>query len=142
MKSLRTLLRSRLEWVEDQLMKNAEKNGYGYITPSMARLYSYLGDNPVPMSELARRLKISRQAVHQLVAEGLNSNFLEVVDSSEDKRIKLVKFSEKGRQMSDVALAEIHQAEKDLAKYLGEDNVKALRRILEMDWPDDLTSNQ
>jgi len=141
-KSLRTLLRSRLEWVEDQLMKNAEKNGYGYVTPSMARLYSYLGDTPVPMSELARRLKISRQAVHQLVAEGLNSDFLEVIDSPEDKRIKLVKFSEKGKKMSDIALTEIHQAEKELIQHLGEDNVKELRRILEMDWPDDFTSDQ
>jgi DNA-binding MarR family transcriptional regulator len=137
-KSLRTLLRTRLEWVEDRLMKNAEKNGYGYVTPSMARLYSYLGSAPVPMSELARRLKISRQAVHQLVTEGINANFLEVIDSPEDKRIKLVKFSADGKKMSAVALAEIHQAEEDLAKIIGESNVKELRRILELDWPEDL----
>lgn len=137
MKSLRTLLRSRLEWVEDQLMKNAEKNGYGYITPSMARLYSYLGESPIAMSELARRLNISRQAVHQLVSEGLNSDFLEVIDSPKDKRIKLVKFSKEGKKMSDVALAEIHQAEFELEKRLGAENVKQLRQILEMDWSND-----
>jgi DNA-binding MarR family transcriptional regulator len=136
-KSLRTLLRSRLEWVEDQLMKNAEKNGYGYITPSMARLYSYLGESPIAMSELARRLNISRQAVHQLVSEGLNSDFLEVIDSPKDKRIKLVKFSKEGKKMSDVALAEIHQAEFELEKRLGAENVKQLRQILEMDWSND-----
>lgn len=136
------MLRNRLEWVEDQLMKNAEKNGYGYITPSMARLYSYLGDSPVPMSSLARRLKISRQAVHQLVAEGLTSDFLQVIDSPEDKRIKLVKFSDKGKKMSAVALAEIHQTEHELEKYLGTENVKQLRRILEMDWPHDLHTDQ
>jgi DNA-binding MarR family transcriptional regulator len=135
-KSLRTLLRSRLEWIEDHLMKNAEKNGYGYVTPSMARLYSYLGETPVPMSELARRLQISRQAVHQLVAEGLNSKFLEVINSPDDKRIKLVKFSTNGKEMSDIALAEIHQAEQELAKHLGEDNIKQLRRILELPWPE------
>ena len=142
MKSLRTLLRSRLEWVEDQLMQNAEKNGYGYITPSMARLYSYLGESPVPMSELARRLKISRQAVHQLVTEGLNSDFLEVIDCPDDKRIKMVKFSKNGKKMSDIALTEIHQSEQDLIKCLGEDNVKELRRILELKWPRDLPLDQ
>lgn len=135
-KSLRTLLRTRLEWVEDRLMKNAEKNGYGYVTPSMARLYSYLGSAPVPMSELARRLKISRQAVHQLVTEGINANFLEVIDSPEDKRIKLVKFSTNGKEMSDIALAEINKAELELAEHLGEDNIKQLRRILELEWPE------
>lgn len=137
MKSLRVLLRTRLEWIEEQLMQNAEKNGYGYITPSMARLYSYLGYHPVPMSELARRLKISRQAVHQLVNEGISSGFLEVTDSPHDKRIKMVQFSENGKQMAIVAIAEINKAEEELKRYLGAENVLELRRILELKWPDD-----
>lgn len=137
MKSLRVLLRKRLEWIEDRLMENAEKNGYGYISPSMARLYSYIDNRPMPMSELARKLKISRQAVHQLVAEGINSDFLEVIDSETDKRIKMVQFSENGKKMAAVALAEIRQAEENLKTHLGEENVFELRRILELSWPDD-----
>lgn len=137
MKSLRVLLRKRLEWIEDRLMENAEKNGYGYISPSMARLYSYIDNRPMPMSELARKLKISRQAVHQLVAEGINSDFLEVIDSETDKRIKMVQFSENGKKMAAVALAEIRQAEENLKTHLGEENVLELRRILELSWPDD-----
>lgn len=116
-------------------MANAEKNGYGYVSPSMARLYSYLGNEPIPMSELARRLKISRQAVHQLVAEGINSDFLTLVNSPHDKRIKLVKFSTNGKEMSKVALAELRQIEQELENSLGLENVQALRRILELDWP-------
>lgn len=137
MKSLRVLLRTRLEWIEDHLMQNAEKNGYGYVTPSMARLYSYLGHAPVPMSELARRLKISRQAVHQLVNEGIHSGFLELLDSSADKRVKMVQFSEEGYKMASVALGEIAKAEKELQNCIGIENVKELRRILELKWPDD-----
>lgn len=137
MKSLRVLLRTRLEWIEEHLMQNAEKNGYGYITPSMARLYSYLGNTPVPMSELARRLKISRQAVHQLVNEGINSGFLELLDSPKDKRVKMVQFSQEGQKMAAVAIAEINKAEEELKQYLGAENVQQLRRILELKWPDD-----
>lgn len=137
MKSLRVLLRTRLEWIEEHLMQNAEKNGYGYITPSMARLYSYLGNTPVPMSELARRLKISRQAVHQLVNEGINSGFLELLDSPKDKRVKMVQFSQQGQKMAAVAIAEINKAEEELKQYLGAENVQQLRRILELKWPDD-----
>jgi DNA-binding MarR family transcriptional regulator len=136
-KSLRVLLRTRLEWIEEHLMQNAEKNGYGYITPSMARLYSYLGNTPVPMSELARRLKISRQAVHQLVNEGINSGFLELLDSPKDKRVKMVQFSQEGQKMAAVAIAEINKAEEELKQYLGAENVQQLRRILELKWPDD-----
>lgn len=135
MKSLRVLLRTRLEWVEEHLIQNAEKNGYGYITPSMARLYSYLGNSAVPMSELARHLKISRQAVHQLVTEGVNSGFLELLNCPKDKRIKMVKFSIEGKKMAEVALEEINNAEEKLKQKIGEDNVRELRRILELKWP-------
>lgn len=137
MSSLRTLLRQRLEWIEDRLMQNAEKNGYGYISPSTARLYSYLSDEPTPMPQLAKRLKISRQAVHQLVSEGIQSGFLELCDSPSDKRVKMVKFSAQGSQMSAVARAEIDQAEQQLIQSIGAENVEQLRRILQMPWPQD-----
>lgn len=135
-KSLRVLLRTRLEWIEEYLMQNAEKNGYGYISPSMARLYSYLGSAAVPMSELARRLKISRQAVHQLVTEGVKSNFLELINCPNDKRIKLVQFSDEGQKMAAVAISEINNAEQELKRKIGAKNVAELRRILELEWPE------
>lgn len=137
MTSLRTLLRRRLEWIEDRLMNNAEKNGYGYISPSIARLYSYLGPSPVPMPELAKRMKISRQAVHQLVGEGVQAGFLQLCNSPTDKRVKMVFFTEQGLEMSCVARAEIDQAEQELITCLGIENVQHLRRILELNWPDD-----
>lgn len=137
MKSLRVLLRKRLEWVEDRLMENADINGYGYISPSMARLYSYIDHQPTPMSDLARKLKISRQAVHQLVGEGIESGFLQLTNASSNKKIKMVQFSEAGQAMAKVALAEIEKAENKLKLSLGEDNVRELRRILELDWPED-----
>lgn len=138
MKSLRFLLRSRLEWIEETLMKHAEKNGYGYISPSTARLYSYLGPEPVAMSDLARQLKVSRQAVHQLVTEGVNAGFLELCDNPQDKRVKLVQFTVQGRKMSAVAQRELQQIEQQLAQHLGAEQVATLRKILESSWPNDV----
>lgn len=112
-----------------------EKNGYGYISPSMAKLYSYLGDEPIPMSKLARDLKISRQAVHQLVTEGINADFLSLVNSPQDKRIKMVQFSTNGEAMAKAALAELKQIEYELEAALGHKNLKELKRILALDWP-------
>lgn len=111
------------------------KNGYGYISPSMAKLYSYLGDEPIPMSKLARDLKISRQAVHQLVTEGINADFLSLVNSPQDKRIKMVQFSTNGEAMAKAALAELKQIEYELEAALGHKNLKELKRILALDWP-------
>lgn len=138
MQSLRALLRSRLEWIEEILMQHAEKNGYGYISPATARLYSYLGNEAVAMSVLARQLKVSRQAVHQLVTEGVNAGFLELCNNPQDKRVKLVQFSAEGRKMSAVAMQELQRIEQQLMQHLGEAEVKTLRQILEMPWPNDL----
>lgn len=137
MQSLRTLLRSRLEWIEETLMQHAEKNGYGYISPATARLYSYLGNDAVAMSVLARQLKVSRQAVHQLVTEGVNAGFLELCDNPQDKRVKLVQFTAKGRKMSAVAMQELQDIEQQLMQHLGKEQVETLRNILQMPWPGD-----
>lgn len=137
MLSLRTLLRSRLEWMEEVLMQQAEKNGYGYISPATARLYSYLTEQPVVMSELARQLKVSRQAVHQLVTEGVNAGFLELCNDPKDKRVKLVKFSQAGQKMAKVASKELYHIEQQLVDHLGQAQVDTLRKILEMPWPHD-----
>ena len=88
------------------------------------------------MSELVRRLKISRQAVHQLVNEGIQSGFLELLDNPQDKRMKMVQFSIERQKMASVALAEINHAEEEVKKHIGADNVKELHRILELAWPE------
>lgn len=134
---LRTLLLQRYEWMESRVLAAAARNGYGAVTPAMNRLFSHMRARPVGISELARVLGISRQAVHELVRQAEGLNLVETVPSEQDARVKLVRFSQAGWVMSDCAAGELDAIERDLAAVIGEEDLETLRRILERAWSDD-----
>lgn len=134
---LRNLLLARSEWMEERVLQGAVRNGYGSVTPAMNRLFSRMGHRPVGLSELARRLAVSRQAVHQLAREAERLGLVEFVPSAHDARVRMLQFSAKGRDMSASAARELRQIEDELREALGEEDFLALRRILAREWPGD-----
>lgn len=135
MKTLRYLLAQRAQWMENQLYDGAEAEGYGYVTPAMSRMFGQMGGKePVSLSELARRLIVSRQAVHQMANEAVKHGLVELVDSPTNKRVRLVQFTPKGEAMWASGSRTLAQIEARLAERLGEQDVEALRRILGADW--------
>jgi DNA-binding MarR family transcriptional regulator len=132
--NLRHLLMTRSDWFEERVLQEAEKHGYGFVTPSMNRLFAHMRHRPMSISELARQLGISRQAVYQTLGEAMRHGLVELLDSESDKRIKLVRFSDKGLQMSAIAAKSIARIEKQLEARIGKEDMEALRRILDCGW--------
>lgn len=132
---LRSLLLNRSEWMEERVLRGAKRNGYARVTPAMNRLFAHMGHRPVSLSELARRLTVSRQAVHQLAREAERLGLVEFVASPHDARVRLLQFSAEGRAMSASAAEELRSIEDELREGLGEEDFAALRRILARDWP-------
>lgn len=119
-------------------MEEAALHGYPYLTPAMNRLFAQLGGRPLGLSELARRLSVSRQAVHKLAKEAQELGLVEFVPSEEDMRVTLLRFSQKGWRMSEMAAASFVEVEQEIARQIGADNMESLRRILAMPWPGDI----
>lgn len=134
---LRTLLLRRSEWMEERVLAAASRNGYGAVTPAMNRLFGHMRARPVGLSELARVMGISRQAVHEVVQQAESLGLVETVASEQDARVKLVRFSQAGWAMSDCAAREHEAIERELAAHIGEEDLQALRRILARAWSDD-----
>jgi len=134
---LRNLLLARSEWMEERVMRGARRNGYGFVTPAMNRLFAHMGRQPIGLSELARRLAVSRQAVHKLACEAASHGLVEFIESDKDGRVKLLRFTTQGWAMSANAAQELQCIEQELIDMLGEADVAELRRILARDWPRD-----
>lgn len=132
--NLRQLLLKRSAWFEEQMVEAADRYGYGFITPAMNRLFAHMPRKPISISELARRLAVSRQAVHQTVAEACRRGILELVPDDTDARLRTVRFTEKGRQMKQSAALAVREVEAELERRLGAEDFAALRRILERPW--------
>ena len=119
--TLRQLLLKRSTWFEDRMVEAADRYGYGFVTPAMNRLFAHMPRKPISMSALARRLAVSRQAVHQTVAEAC-------------ARLRNVRFTERGLEMKRSAARAAREVEAELERRLGAADVAALRRILEHPW--------
>lgn len=135
--SLHQLLLSRFNWMNARLMESAAHHGYGEVTDAMGRMFAHLAGRPVGLSELARKLAVSRQAVHQLANEAASLGLVEFVPSESDGRVKLLRFTQKGWAMSDAAVREIQAIEAMVAAQIGAQNLAELKRMLAMPWTTD-----
>lgn len=134
---LRHLLLNRSDWMEHRLFDGAARNGYADLTPAMSRMCAHLAGRPLSLSELARRLTVSRQAVHKLATEIANLGYVEFVSSEQDARVKLLRFTHKGWDMAESARSELEAIEARLAEHVGADKVEQLKDLLAMAWTPD-----
>lgn len=132
--TLRNLLMSRHELLYDRAFAAAADYGYGDVTPAMARLFIQVARGPLSIAELARRLAISRQSVHETVSTACDLGLIELVDDPANRRVRIVRFTGNGRRMSRTALAVDRRLERELGVRIGVRNVATLKRILSLEW--------
>ena len=133
-RSLRQLLLQRSDWFEDRVLEAAPRYGFHFVTPAMHRLFAHMSTKPVSISELARRLAVSRQAVHQTVAVACRRGIVELIDDPLDGRARKVRFTAKGMQMVGSASRVARGIETRLERQLGPRDLASLRRILAKPW--------
>ena len=132
--NLKQLLLERSDWFAREIMKGVRSSDYAYITPAQSRLLAHMGGKPMSMAELARRLAISRQAVHKTVTELARRGVLEVRDDPQRGNSKLVVYTDKGRQLNRAGAAIIERIEERIAQRLGVRNLDELKRALAAPW--------
>lgn len=124
----------RHEWFYDRALAAADRHGYGFVTQAMARLFIQVAHGPMSVSELARRLDISRQSLHQTVSAACERGLIELIGDPVNRRIRIVRFTDAGKRMSRAVVAVDLDLERELATHIGAANVAAMKRILLMDW--------
>lgn len=131
---LRNLLLQRHEWMEAQVLRAAGDSGYSYITPGLSRLFAHMWGQPVGLSELARRMGITRQGVHKLGSEAARRGLVEFIGSTDDARVVMLQFTADGWAMSENAARDFTAIEAALARRLGPDRLALLKELLETPW--------
>jgi DNA-binding MarR family transcriptional regulator len=132
--NLKQSLLARSDWFAREIMKGVRASEHAYITPAQSRLLAHMGGKPMSMAELARRLAISRQAVHRTVGELVRRGILEVLDDPQRRNSKRVAYTERGRQVNRIGAQIIAEIEQRLARKLGARRVETLRDLLDADW--------
>jgi DNA-binding MarR family transcriptional regulator len=132
--NLKQLLLARSDWFAREIMSGVKRSEFAYITPAQSRLLAHMGGKPTSMAELARRLAISRQAVHKTVAELARRGILEIRDDPERRNAKLIVYTERGRQVNRAGAQIIERLEDRIAARLGRERLAELKALLDAEW--------
>lgn len=130
---LRALVHSTY-WLDDGLQAYMKTHA-GLTLPraqSMAMVYLTEGvDRP---SDLAAKLRVSKQAAQQVLKELQHKGIIEVHPDPDNGRQKLISLTDYGRELRSIAHRGLSELETELCRRIGTRRVAGLRDALAEDW--------
>ncbi|MGW7241490.1 MarR family winged helix-turn-helix transcriptional regulator [Streptomyces sp. NPDC054804] len=121
-------------WFEDALFASMEAAGEQPVTTAQASVFAMLDEEGTTVSELARRIGVTRQTAHQAVHSLIGMGLLKQIPDPESARRVLICTTDDGQRVHERAQATIGIIESVLAERIGRPAVEALRQALTADW--------
>lgn len=131
---LMRLLFDAYYWFDESLQRAMKAQNIPTLSRSHSMIMICLGQGIRRPSDLARKLRVSRQAMQKSLADLEAQGFLRLVPDPDDGRAKTVRLSHIGRQRQDSARDCLRNLEAELRKRVGKRNVTAMTAALLADW--------
>ena len=118
-----------VEWMEREMVELNKTSKYkGSITE--IRLFNALRGQEKSISELARIMNISRQAVHKTAHKLVDLGFLELISEDGNKKNRIIKITTLGQEIRKQGAEHLMEIERKLSWNLGERNLEFMKTIL------------
>ncbi|MDR3419263.1 MAG: helix-turn-helix domain-containing protein [Nevskia sp.] len=122
-------------WMDESIQNHIRAAGYEPLSRSQAMIMINVAGGVRRPSDLARNLGVSRQAVHQLLADMDERGLIDLRPDPADARAKEVHFSRRGSGMHMVAVEAQRKVQQELERRLGKKVIEDLTRtLLDLDW--------
>ncbi|MGW0915228.1 MarR family winged helix-turn-helix transcriptional regulator [Streptomyces sp. NPDC002784] len=132
--NLPQLLTEAKRWFDDALLASMEAAGEQPVTVAQAAVFATLDERGTTISELARRIGVTRQTVHQAVHGLIGMGLLEQVPDPASARSRLIRPTAEGARVHHRAQGALAVIEGVLAERIGAPAVSALRQALTASW--------
>lgn len=123
-------------WADEGLQNALKKKGWPAITRAQSLVFVNIGEGVTRPSDIASRVGVTRQAIHQTINELVDMGFLKLEPDPRDRRAKVVVFTETGAKIGGDAVDALRQIEQSLSSRIGGERVQALREALTLEWGD------
>ncbi|MFI1800906.1 MarR family winged helix-turn-helix transcriptional regulator [Streptomyces sp. NPDC020379] len=133
-RTLPQLLGDARRWFEEGLLAALEAGGAVPVSPTQAQLFAALDDQGTTVSELARRMGVTRQTAHQAVHGLVAAGLLEQTPDPASARQRLIRRTGEGERAHRQAGLILERLEEQLAERIGREQADALRAALEAPW--------
>jgi DNA-binding MarR family transcriptional regulator len=117
-------------WNSQAIEKIQAQTGGGAFRMAHTALLPHLDLDGTRITELSKRLGISKQATSQLVKEMEGMGLVEMQPDPDDRRARRVCFSSAGREALFQGLDLLQNMEKDLAQSFGKEDMQYLQHLL------------
>ncbi len=131
---LMRLLFDAYYWFDESLQRSMQAQNVPPLSRSQSMVMICLVEGISRPSALARKLRVSRQAMQKTLADLEAKGYLRLEPDPEDRRAKHVRLSKIGMQRQNSAKIYLRNLEKALKTRLGAPTVTALSEALQADW--------
>lgn len=124
------------EWFDESLQLSLRESGWPQLTRPESMVMMHVQLNINRPSDIARSLRLTRQAVHSTIAGLVERGVFELVEDPDDRRVKIVQLTDMGNAMRADAQKIVTLLTDLLAKRIGSKHVRALQTAFSEDWGD------
>jgi len=124
------LLRAPWEAVQRHMLERLHERGFGDFDAAYLNVFQYPGPQGARPSDLAARLRISKQALNYLLRELERLDYLERRPDPDDLRSKRIALTARGEAAIDVIREAVAETEDGWAQQLGGERFTELRNLL------------
>jgi DNA-binding MarR family transcriptional regulator len=124
------LLRQPWEAVQRRMLERLHEHGFDDLDAAHLNVFQYPGPQGTKPSELATRLRVSKQALNYLLGELERLDYLERRQDPDDLRSKRVALTKRGTAVAKVMREAVADMEREWARQLGAKRFAQLRDLL------------
>jgi DNA-binding MarR family transcriptional regulator len=115
----------------DELHRRLAGEGFTEIRPGHGCVFRFVGGEGSHLTELAQRSGFTKQAVGEVASDLERLCYVERVPDPDDRRAKIIRLTEHGRQAQAAAMRIFADIERRWAERYGEERIALLRETLE-----------
>ena len=124
------LLRMSLETVRARMLDRLHERGFDDLAPAHMIVIQYPGPQGLRPSDLAARLRMSKQALNYLLGELERLGYIERLPDPDDLRSRRISMTRRGDAVAAVIREAVAEVEAEWTEQLGAKRFNALRALL------------
>jgi DNA-binding MarR family transcriptional regulator len=117
--------------LDEEILRELAAAGYDDVRSAHGAVFSYMPKTGTRLTALARRARITKQSMGELVRDLESLGYVERVRDPADGRAQIIRYTAKGRRADAIGVRAIGELERRWARDVGGSQMAGLRSTLE-----------